>query len=129
MAAAEIRAARADLDTCDSLAKKQRWDEIGELVKRGPISKFEPDILIILGSDAISAQDKKDIGTIRRYGVGADVLIMLGGLKEELGGGKEEGVEDDSEAATVNGSQVKFFISRSKASMDEVLLILKANKI
>mmetsp|Transcript_7651 Transcript_7651/g.16078 ORF Transcript_7651/g.16078 Transcript_7651/m.16078 type:complete len:205 (-) Transcript_7651:28-642(-) len=122
-AAEDIRLARADMDKCDELAKKQKWSDMQALVDTGAVSRFESDILVVLGSDAISAQDKKDIGTIRRYGVGADVMIMLGGLKNELT------VDQDDEDAAVNGAEVKKYIARSKASLDEIILILKANKV
>ena len=111
------------MDKCDELAKKQKWSDMQALVDTGAVSRFESDILVVLGSDAISAQDKKDIGTIRRYGVGADVMIMLGGLKNELT------VDQDDEDAAVNGGEVKKYIARSKASLDEIILILKANKV
>ena len=61
----------------------------------------------------VLGQDKKAIGTIRRYGVGADVLIMLGGLNEAVR-------DDDARAA-------KSYLAKSKASLDEVISIARGS--
>ncbi|KAH8076707.1 hypothetical protein JL721_731 [Aureococcus anophagefferens] len=44
----------------------------------------EDQAAIIIQAPVLAAEDKKAIGTIRRYGVAADVIIMAGGLKEAL---------------------------------------------
>ena len=55
------------------------------------------------------------IGTIRRYGVGADVIIMFGGLKAEL------------EEEEINYGTVSKSLKRTIDSLDEVIAICKSN--
>lgn len=62
-----------------------------------------------------SDEDKKAIGTIRRYGSGADVIIMYGGLIAEIDEGNEE-----PDAATVQK-----YMTRTMDSLDEVIAICK----
>lgn len=54
------------------------------------------------------------IGTIRRYGVGADVQIMLGGLANAA-------TDKDAEAA-------QSFTTKATAALDEILIITKGYK-
>ena len=58
-------------------------------------------------AQVLSAEDKKAIGTIRRYGVAADVIIMVGGLAEALR-------DEDARGA-------KSFLAKAKGSLDEVI--------
>jgi hypothetical protein len=51
----------------------------------------------------LTAEDKKAIGTIRRYGV----IIMTGGLSEALDNGDVR--------------QAKSFLAKAKGSLDEVI--------
>ena len=46
------------------------------------IASFEVSATSLLSSKLLDSDDKKAIGTIRRYGPGADVLIMFGGAGE-----------------------------------------------
>ena len=48
------------------------------------MNNYESNAQALLESKRLDAESKKDIGTIRRYGVGADVIIMYGGLKNEI---------------------------------------------
>ena len=50
-------------------------------------------------------------GTIKRYGIGADVLIMLGGLSEAVTGADE--------------LKAKSFTEKSKNALDEVIAVCK----
>jgi hypothetical protein len=55
-------------------------------------------------------EDKKAIGTIRTYGVGADVAIMYGGLLQEL--------ENP-------GGEIDKYLLRTIQSLDEVIAICR----
>lgn len=50
-------------------------------------------------------------GTIKRYGIGADVLIMLGGLNEAVTG--------------ADATKAKSFTQKSKDALDEVIAVCK----
>jgi hypothetical protein len=71
----------------------------------------------LLTSKRLDAESKQAIGTIRRYGVGADVIIMYGGLKTEL---SEENEEPNS------GEIEKYYI-RALDSLEEVIAIVRSN--
>jgi hypothetical protein len=79
------------------------------------INNFERNALAILTSKKLDDEDKKAIGTIRRYGSGADVIIMYGGLIAEIDEGNEE-----PDAATVQK-----YMTRTMDSLDEVIAICK----
>mmetsp|Transcript_10773 Transcript_10773/g.16013 ORF Transcript_10773/g.16013 Transcript_10773/m.16013 type:complete len:243 (+) Transcript_10773:84-812(+) len=76
------------------------------------INNFEGNALALLSSKAISDETKKEIGTIRRYGVGADVQIMFGGLVSEL---------DASEYPDLG--EVSKYLQRTLDSLQEVITL------
>jgi hypothetical protein len=69
----------------------------------------------LLESKRLDAESKKEIGTIRRYGVGADVIIMYGGLKTEV----------DEERP--NFSEIQKYLKMTVNSLDEVIAICMSN--
>ncbi|GFH55858.1 hypothetical protein CTEN210_12334 [Chaetoceros tenuissimus] len=79
------------------------------------INNYEENAGALLASKNLDAESKKAIGTIRTYGVGADVVIMYGGLKGEL----------DEENPNMNN----LFKSAERAweSLNEVIAICKSN--
>lgn len=79
------------------------------------INNFESNALALLESKQLDAESKKEIGTIRRYGVGADVMIMYGGLTGEL---------DNEEP---NYGEVQKYMKRTLDSLDEVIAICRSN--
>ena len=72
-----------------------------------PLVAFEDNATIIVQAPVLTVEDKKAIGTIRRYGVAADVIIMTGGLSEALDNGDVR--------------QAKSFLAKAKGSLDEVI--------
>lgn len=81
------------------------------------INAFEGYALAILGSKLISDEDKKEIGTIRRYGIGADVMIMYGGLMAEV-----DEMNDEPDPAVISK-----FLRRALDSLNEVIQICVNN--
>jgi hypothetical protein len=79
------------------------------------MNQYEENAQVLLESKRLDVESKREIGTIRRYGVGADVIIMYGGLKSELN-------ED-----TPDPGQVKLYWTRAVDSLDEVLSICRNN--
>lgn len=82
------------------------------------INNYETNAQVLLESKRLDAESKKEIGTIRRYGVGADVIIMYGGLKGEL--------SDDNEV--INFREVEKYYVRTLDSLEEVIAICRSNK-
>ena len=94
---------------------------------------------VMVRSDALTSDEKTTLGTIRRYGIVADALIMLGGLAGELksGGIKvtyggespiQKGIEDDEaeeETTTLNVAEVKRYIKLSKDSLQDIFNVVK----
>jgi len=81
------------------------------------INNYETNAGVLLESKRLDAESKKDIGTIRRYGVGADVIIMYGGLKGEI----------DEENENPNYSEAAKYLKRTMDSLDEVIAICRSN--
>lgn len=79
------------------------------------INNYEENAGVLLQSKKLDAESKKEIGTIRRYGVGADVIIMFGSVKAEL-------EEEDANFGSLSKS-----LKRTMDSLDEVIAICKSN--
>ncbi|KAJ1447730.1 hypothetical protein M885DRAFT_624123 [Pelagophyceae sp. CCMP2097] len=110
-AISEIKAARNALNNVDALLAANDFDAVDALLGSAPVSEFEKDATVILQAPVLSAEDKKAIGTIKRYGVGADVTIMLGGLK--------------AASAESNGGDCRNYLAKAKSALDELILIAK----
>ena len=83
------------------------------------MNNYEANAQALLESKRLDAESKKDIGTIRRYGVGADVIIMYGGLKNEIN-------NEENDMPTSAG-EVGKYIRRTSDSLDEIIAICKSN--
>ncbi len=81
------------------------------------INLYEENANALLASKALDAESKKEIGTIRRYGVGADVMIMYGSLRAEI----------DEENESPDYSTVSKSLQRTADSLDEVIAICRSN--
>jgi hypothetical protein len=113
-----LEKAREELDTVSKtyLATKD-YDGMKEYLSDVSlnINKYEENANALLASKELDAESKKEIGTIRRYGVGADVIIMYGGLKAEL------------EEEDVNFINVGKSLKNAMNSLDEVIAICRSN--
>lgn len=96
----------------------QDYDGLRDYLADGSLSinNYEENANALLSSKQLDAESKKEIGTIRRYGVGADVIIMYGGLKAEL--------EDNEEPRFGELSKA---LKRTMDSLDEVIAICRSN--
>jgi hypothetical protein len=65
-ALANIKKARIELDKVEVLLNKGDYDGAAAILDSAPISDFEKDGITLVTSPALSAEDKKAIGTIRR---------------------------------------------------------------
>ena len=82
------------------------------------INNYESNAQALLESKRLDAESKKEIGTIRRYGVGADVIIMYGGLKGAL----------SEENEIINFREVEKFYIRTLDALEEVIVIVRSNR-
>ena len=114
-AAMQILAARQALDSADELVSAGDFVALRSLLSAAPVSAFEDNALVLVQSKALGLDDVKQIGTIKRFGAGADVIIMLGGMEKAVG--------------DKNAVNAKSFLGKAKGSLDEILSICKANKL
>ena len=124
------------------LASEKKYNEISALFDTKPFKEFENSCQILTRSEQLSADDRKSLGTIKRYGVVADAIIMLGGIKGELKSGNvkvtdsgtslqkaiedDEDDEDDEEDKTtikVNYPEIQRFIKLSYDSIADIYRI------
>ncbi len=109
-----LLAAKEELARAKSMAAKDDINGLRAFLndEAKNLNGFEGNALSVVNSKQLDADDKKAIGTIRRYGSGADVLIMFGGAVSEL----NENDEPDK-AAIVK------FLQRADESLSEVILV------
>lgn len=126
-------AARGELRyAADTYLPKGDWEGMREYLESGAVNmnNYEYSAQSLLESKRLDAESKRDIGTIRRYGVGADVIIMYGGLKNELSvrndaDGDDEG--GDEGGGGTSGAEVGKYLRRTVDSLEEVLAICRSN--
>jgi hypothetical protein len=141
-AALQVKTCLEGLKQMDSLVEKKDFQAIGDLLSTPAFQKFESAATVLVRSEALSADDKVALGTIKRYGVVADYIIMSGGLMAELrkGGVKVAGAggpangapiedegeeeEEDEDSKKVDASEVKRYIKLSVDSLSDVAKIV-----
>lgn len=57
------------------------WDGITELLGQPEFDKIEDNLLKLVNGPILNTDDKKTIGTRKRYGIAADVIYGVGGVK------------------------------------------------
>mmetsp|Transcript_16390 Transcript_16390/g.21451 ORF Transcript_16390/g.21451 Transcript_16390/m.21451 type:complete len:231 (-) Transcript_16390:200-892(-) len=108
-----VLAARTYMPTRDYNGLREFLD--GE--KGVNMRNYEANAQALLGSKLLDIESKKEIGTIRRYGVGADVIIMYGGLRTEI--------DEDNEYPNYQEVQKKLLLTLD--SLGEVIAICRGN--
>mmetsp|Transcript_17563 Transcript_17563/g.23135 ORF Transcript_17563/g.23135 Transcript_17563/m.23135 type:complete len:227 (+) Transcript_17563:45-725(+) len=117
--------ARKQLDGLGSLIKEEKYEEVVEEID-GPVFSTIGDVMKnLVTSNVLSEEDKVSIGTIRRYGIAADVIITIGGLKAEIMNAEEDGEIDPSK---LKPSKVLDSLQLCKNSLDEIIAICKNYK-
>lgn len=114
------------------------FQAVGDKLSAKNFKGLENAATIMVRSDALTADEKTTLGTIRRYGIVADALIMLGGLAGELksGGIKinyggdspiQTSIEDEEaeEETSLNVAEVKRYIKLSKDSLQDIYNVVK----
>lgn len=136
---ADLIAARRGLDTIDRLLSGSDLPSVTPLLAKPPFSSAKANLLTLVQGPGLGPAEKKQarpdllgayshnpwhaqvrrvfesrilqIGTEKRYGLGADVIIMLGGLQEAV----------DS----VDIPKAKSFSSKAKNALDEIIAVCK----
>ena len=98
---------------------KRDWEGLREYLSNDDsyLNNYDANADLLLRSKRLDIESKQAIGTIRRYGVGADVIIMYGGLKAELS-------EDNEE---LNSAEIEKYYVKTLDSLEEVIAIVRSN--
>ena len=134
-AAQTIKDALAKLDEMDKAGTD--YEAIAKMLGEKCFTQFSDNAFILTKSAALTPDDKIALGTIKRYGLVADAIIMVGGLSEALraggikveggGGGykdqaaiEEEDEEEDDSPKKVDAKEVKKYIALSKGAFEDI---------
>lgn len=109
---ADVVAARQGMGTIDSLLRASDVASVAPLLGRPPFSSFKANAQALTRGPTLGPDEKKQIGNEKRFGLAADVLIMLGGLQDAV---------DSGDAAKAKG-----FAAKAAAALDEVIAVCKA---
>lgn len=108
---ADIVACRSGLGQIENLVRSGEFGSAASLLGQPPFSSFKQNALVLVNSKVLAPEDIKAIGTEKRFGVGADALIMIGGLSEATERSDMTGALD--------------YAQKAKASIDEIIAIGK----
>lgn len=104
--------ARSQLKSLSEMVGKGDFAGASKAMDSAPYDDLENTLLVLVRSPVLGPDEKKAIGTIKRYGVGADVIIMLGGLNSAIKSG--------------SGGDARTYITKAKEALDEVVVIGKS---
>jgi len=143
----EVKAAIKQLKEClDSSktmkddASKGAYQAIGDKLSTPAFTGIDSAFTTMVRSDDLTQDEKTTLGTIRRFGIVADAIIMLGGLAGELraggvkvsGGGSsiQAGIEDEEgeandEPVEINASEVKRYVQLSIDALQDIYTVVK----
>ncbi|CAM9868868.1 unnamed protein product, partial [Choristocarpus tenellus] len=85
------------------------------VVQQEPATGLEKAFVDLVTSNVLTSDDKVTVGTIRRYGLAADALIMMGGLMGALR-------DEDRKEGTR-------YLKLLKDSLDDVISIGSSNDL
>lgn len=135
-AAMTIKEALAKIDEIEKV--NTDYEAIGKILGEDCFLKFSENAFILTKSSALTPDDKVALGTIKRYGLVADAIIMIGGLSEALraggievaggGGGyaDQAAIEVDDDAADedaekkVDSKEVKKYIQLVRGAFEDI---------
>ena len=110
---ASIVAARQALEPVKAQIANADYAGASKATAKAPLADLESTLLVLVKSPVLGPEEKKSIGTIKRYGVGADVLIMMGGL--------------DAALSSKNAADADKMANKAAQALDEVVLIGKSS--
>jgi len=115
------------------LVAAKDWPGIVEFLNQDEFAKIEENLLILINGPVLNTDDKKVIGTRKRYGVAADVIYGVGGVKGAISNIENPQIKSCS-AGICSGdfvsvdAEVPKSLSSLKNSLSEVLQICKSYK-
>lgn len=133
-----MKAAFDGIVQAEGIAKQKDWQKLGDLLSTKPFQEFSNNANVFVRSEALTPDEKKTLGTIKRYGTVADAIIMIGGLINELkiggisvveGSKFQESIVDEEYDADsdvpkeVNEEEVVKYIKLAKGSINDVMSI------
>mmetsp|Transcript_46922 Transcript_46922/g.112747 ORF Transcript_46922/g.112747 Transcript_46922/m.112747 type:complete len:225 (-) Transcript_46922:2653-3327(-) len=108
------------LDGADDLAAAKDWAGILALLEEPIFKGVESTLLTLVSGPVLSAEDKKTIGTRKRYGVAADVLYGIGGVQAAIAS------IDDPQLQACSGGQCSGDFVSAEVEVPKTLKSLKA---
>ena len=116
------------------------YEKMGKILGEKCFTEFSDNAYILTKSSALTPDDRVALGTIKRYGVVADAIIMMGGLAEALraggievaggGGGyidqapiidSDSDLDDeDTTDKKVNANEVKKYIKLTRGAFQDI---------
>mmetsp|Transcript_60561 Transcript_60561/g.138432 ORF Transcript_60561/g.138432 Transcript_60561/m.138432 type:complete len:177 (-) Transcript_60561:266-796(-) len=133
-AVASLRAAQGALPAIAELIEAADWDGTLAALSTPDFENIEASLLTLVNGPTLNIDDKKVIGTRKRYGIAADVIYGVGGVKgsiekigtpqiESCSGGQCSGKMVDGAA----GAQKA--LDSLAASLKEIINICKSYKL
>lgn len=128
-AARDVRAGLKSLSEMQVAAAKADWETVKTLLQKPEFKNFENTATTLVRSDLLTAEDKTSLGTIRRFGLTADYIIMIGGLETELRAGGvlpplKDAIEDEEDEEgvekSVNRGEAVKFVKLARGSLQEI---------
>lgn len=132
----------------EEMGAKAEWEGVAAILSSRDFVDFDKIANVLVRSDEVSAEDKVALGTIKRYGVVADALIMMGGLGSVLRAGGVKGMSaatsayadqaaildddetaEDDEVKTVDTKEAVKFIKLIKGSLADINRIVANSRI
>jgi hypothetical protein len=115
-------------------AQSKDWDGITELLGQPEFDQIEDNLLKLVNGPILNTDDKKTIGTRKRYGIAADVIYGVGGVKGAIENLDNPQIES-CKSGTCSGNfvdvevEVPKSLNSLKASLSEILQICKSYKV
>lgn len=147
-AARKLKAMEKQVVGMEELSTKADWEGVAAILSSRDFTDFDKIANVLVRSDEVSAEDKVALGTIKRYGVVADAIIMMGGLGSVLRAGGVKGMSaatsayadqaailddddttDDDEAKLVDSKEAVKFIKLIKGSLADINRIVANSNI
>ena len=128
----------------ETLSREGNYDAIGKILASADFQNIESAATVLVRSDLLTADEKVSLGTIKRYGIVADALIMIGGLNAELKAGGidyfpkaaslQKSIEDEGDmeeeeetkaVVVINASEVRRYVALAKGSLQDIFKIVE----
>ncbi|GMI06430.1 hypothetical protein TrVE_jg8389 [Triparma verrucosa] len=114
--ASSLRSALSDLQTSKKFLDAKKYSDLSSyLSSSDSLNTLSSTFTSLVQSRQLTPEDTQAIGTIRTYGVAADVQIMYGGLMSALEGG--------------DGKEIQKYWKRTEDSLKETVVILESSNL